>query len=154
MEVPEADKAVLREITDDEAAAAFVNAKFGTDFDLEQVKARDVFSSWLFRKIKAGPMLLTMHLQTLAEVETAVAFAKRGLEKERTVPLEPEIENALMRTLVWALEVKSKMLVKAQKMAHDVTPNSEPKRPKNLPPDTLVQTNVIVQTNGVDKTQR
>jgi hypothetical protein len=152
--VTDEDAKALKEITDDEAAAAFMEAKFASDFDMKKLVARDAFATWLCRKIKVGPVLLTMHMQSLAECEAAIQFARDGLTKKYEIALTPEQENAMRRTLVWALEVQSKMIAKAHKTALDVAPNpNAPKRPKNLPP-SIHTTNVLVQTSGADTAQR
>lgn len=154
MEVSPEDAVALKEITDDEAAAAFLEAKFSSDFDMKKLVARDAFASWLCRKIQVGPVLLTMHMQSLAECEAAIQFAKDGLTKEYAIPMTPDQENAMRRTLVWALEVQSKMISKAHKTALDVAPPKDaPKKPRNLPP-SFHQTNVVVQTSGAEKAQR
>lgn len=147
--MPEADKAALLEITDAEGAGAYLAANYGPDIEVDQLKARSVFSTWLFRKIKVEPMMLTSHMQTIMEAEAAIKFARDALERTRDVPLLPEQEAAFLRCLVFALEAKSKMVTKAQKSAHDLQPHAEPDKPKNRPPEILNQTNILVQGNGI-----
>lgn len=152
--MPEDEKAALREITDAEGAGAYLEANYGPDIEPDQLKARSTFSTWLFRKIKVEPMMLTSHMQTIMETEAAIKFARDALERTRDVALLPEQEAAFLRCLVFALEAKSKMVAKAQKSAHDLQPHAEPERPKNRPPEILNQINIVAPGGGSVSSER
>lgn len=159
-EVPEADRTALMEISDDAAAAAFLKAKLGPNMEISTLEARDVFSSWLFRKISVKPMLLTMQMATIEEMEAVSLFGREALDRDRLARrlkaecdakcveadiLTPEQSASYLRVLAYGASEKSKALGKAQKMALEVQPQPLSKTPKNRPPEIVNQTNIVVQ---------
>lgn len=157
MTVPAEQREKLMTIQDGFEAAKFLEtALLGSDTILTKTAIKSAFASEMFRKIKLPPWLMTMQMQTLAEVDKAIEWYQKRLD-EGTINGKEATEEAMIalaKGLTVALDIKTKMMEKASKLAQTVTDaGPEKKGPKNLPP-SLSQVNVVVQTSSVEKTQR
>lgn len=155
MELASEEKAKLLEITEDKAMAAFLEANLGDGMNPNELKARSIFSSWMFKQIVLPPMLLTLHMDNLKQAELAIKEVKRVLADGKGVEgasMTHEERNGYYKTLSFLIHDRGAILLKnalnlALLVQGEPDKKNTGKAPRNRPPDSLSQTNVAVQVN-------